>query len=548
MKIAFVNPSVGFSDRRKSKPIGLAYIMAYLRAHGVSSDGYDFGDAVDDPAALAERFRLDGYDCVGFSVYNESFLPAIAMAKWIKARNPGALILMGGPHATAVHEHIVEKYSCVDAVVRREGEEPMLDLARAWGDRRRMRTVTGTTWRNLAGGLVVNPDRDFIMDLDTLPFPDAEFQSHSGYPALTYFDEVTGTLKDALTINASRSCPYNCSFCGVLTIGRKYRSRSAESIVGELAYFRQEHGRDYQHVYFSDANFFVHPQRCLAIAQALHAYDPDISFSFGTRVNQILRAAKLLPELKRFGLRFIELGIESASEPVLQRLAKGVDPGTNVAAVKLLQRLDIEISLDFIMLDPASTLDDVKANLIFLREQGFYDYVPHDHLYSTLILYEGTPIRCFYEERFGLRFDPDTLPDHFNLYEDPAVQRLSEGLRWFRERWQPLIDDALARLELAVETGRRRAGGLDWDDDLLAHREFDAISLRHAPNLYFEALVADVADGFPIGNDLGFEGLLPRLSYDATTLAALLARSGAAVEDVPFDDRPAAIGTLGRFR
>lgn len=117
------------------------------------------------------------------------------------------------------------------------------------------------------------------------------------------------------------------------------------------------------------------PDTGLEVAEALHETDPDISFSFGTRVNQILKAADVLPRLRECGLRFIELGIESASEPVLPRLAKHVTPDVNVAAVRLLGRLDIEISLDFIMLDPASTLDDVWANIEFLRDNGFYDYV-----------------------------------------------------------------------------------------------------------------------------------------------------------------------------
>ncbi|MEV2192276.1 hypothetical protein AB0I02_14965 [Streptomyces phaeochromogenes] len=82
--IAFVNPSVGFSDRRKSKPIGLAYIMAHLEKSGFPSSGFDFGDSEDDAVELAAHYGLDRFDVVGFSVYNESFRAAIAMAEWIK--------------------------------------------------------------------------------------------------------------------------------------------------------------------------------------------------------------------------------------------------------------------------------------------------------------------------------------------------------------------------------------------------------------------------------------------------------------------------------
>ncbi|MFF3714179.1 B12-binding domain-containing radical SAM protein [Streptomyces phaeochromogenes] len=576
--IAFVNPSVGFSDRRKSKPIGLAYIMAYLEKSGFPSSGFDFGDSEDDAVELAAHYGLDRFDVVGFSVYNESFRAAIAMAEWIKNRRPECLIVLGGPHATAVHEHILRRYSCVDVVVRREGEEAMLDLVRGLdvgpgvgpgvdgGDRAGLTGIKGTTWRAPGGaGLLVNEDRDFVPDLDQIPFPDAEFTSHSGYPDLTYYDEVQGRLKAALTICSSRSCPYNCSFCGVLTIGRKYRSREAERVVAELLHFRARHGVNYEHVYFSDANFFVSPTRALEVAEALYEADPQVTFSFGTRVNQILKAAEVLPRLKECGLRFIELGIESASEPVLERLAKHVKPEVNVAAVRLLKRLGIEISLDFIMLDPATTLPDVRANLEFLREAGFYDYVPHDHLYTALVLYEGTPIRDYYARRFGVVFDPDDLPSPFTLFELPEVQRFSDTLRAFRKRWQDRIDDALAQGELALASmadGSDGSDGLRGPDDSDLPREsharlqLDVVSLRHAPNLFMERLLEDAEAGFPLldeggveaGEDDGLEALLPSLGHDRVHLHDLIERTEAAAREAGFAQAPGAgaVGPHGR--
>ncbi|WP_326729469.1 B12-binding domain-containing radical SAM protein [Streptomyces phaeochromogenes] len=567
--IAFVNPSVGFSDRRKSKPIGLAYIMAYLEKSGFPSSGFDFGDSEDDAVELAAHYGLDRFDVVGFSVYNESFRAAIAMAEWIKNRRPECLIVLGGPHATAVHEHILRRYSCVDVVVRREGEEAMLDLVRGLdagpgvdaGDRAGLTGIKGTTWRAPdGGGLLVNEDRDFVPDLDQIPFPDAEFTSHSGYPDLTYYDEVQGRLKAALTICSSRSCPYNCSFCGVLTIGRKYRSREAERVVAELLHFRARHGVNYEHVYFSDANFFVSPTRALEVAEALYEADPQVTFSFGTRVNQILKAAEVLPRLKECGLRFIELGIESASEPVLERLAKHVKPEVNVAAVRLLRRLGIEISLDFIMLDPATTLPDVRANLEFLCEAGFYDYVPHDHLYTALVLYEGTPIRDFYARRFGVVFDPDDLPSPFTLFELPEVQRFSDTLRAFRKRWQDRIDDALAQGELALASMADGSDGLRGPDDSYLPRasharlQLDVVSLRHAPNLFMERLLEDAEAGFPLldeggdeaGDDDGLEALLPRLGHDHVHLNDLIERTEAVAREAGFAQAPGAAAPHGR--
>lgn len=539
-RIAFINPSVGFSDRRKSKPIGLAYIMAYLRQQGYPSTGYDFGDSQDDPLVLAEKYGLADFDVLGFSVYNESFRTAVAMASWVKQRRPQALIVLGGPHATAVHEHIASSYGCFDIIVRREGEETMLEILRKAGEPEALNGIAGTTVRQAQGAPIVNPDRGFLRDLDELPFPDAEFISHSGYPPQTYYDEVQGRLKAALTICSSRSCPYDCSFCGVLTIGRKYRSRQVERVAEELLYFRERHGVHYEHIYFSDANFFVSAERALGIARALHAADPKVTFSFGTRVNQILRAKAILPELKACGLRFIELGIESASEPVLKRLSKGVGPEVNVAAVKLLKRLSIEISLDFIMLDPASTLEDIEANVRFLREQGFYDYLPHDHLYTALVLYEGTPIRRFYEERYKTHFNPDELPSPFTLFERPEVQRFSDELRRFRREWQGRIDEVLARAELASLALAKEQRAPRF---VHAQLQLDAVALRHAPNLFLENLLADARAGYPILQEQGLLGLLPRLGHDKISLADLLDRAEIAAREAGFTSSSIESGT-----
>ncbi len=122
--------------------------------------------------------------------------------------------------------------------------------------------------------------------------------------------------------------------------------------------------------------------------------------------------------------------------------------------MRLLKRLKIEISLDFIMLDPASTLDDLQANVLFFRAEGFYDYLPHDHIYTALVLYEGTPIRRFYEQRFGVTFNPEELPSPFSLFERPEVRRFSDLLREFRAAWQGRIDDVLACALLMRQRGQ----------------------------------------------------------------------------------------------
>ncbi|MUN36351.1 B12-binding domain-containing radical SAM protein [Actinomadura litoris] len=496
MRIAFLNPSVGFSDRRKSIPIGLAYIMAFLESRGYRSTGFDFGDSTTGASDLVEQYRLWDHDLLGMSVYNESFPIALDMAREVKRRNPGCFVVMGGPQATATHGRILRDHPEVDAVVRREGEHPTLDLVRCLeSGPDGLGAVPNLTWREGAA-VQVNAELPALDDLDSLPFPAADFVTDRAYARLHFYDALRDELRPALTINTSRSCPYNCSFCGVLTIGRRYRSRSPGNVVEELEFFRERDDVDYRHVYFSDANFFVQAGRALEIVRALHAADDRVTFSFGTRVNQILKAQHAIMEMRALGLRFIEVGVESASPAVLRRLAKGVGPEVNDAAVAFLNRIGVEIALDFIMVDPASTVEDLRLNMDFI-ERHFLDHYPHEHFYTSLALYEGTPIREYYEERLGRPFAAGTLPDTAELFEH-AELRVWWNLLWsFGSRYQGRIDALLAKTETllkhpaAVKCLTERQG--PWED--LSRLQLDSVTLRHAPPMFFRRLVDRLASG-----------------------------------------------------
>jgi radical SAM superfamily enzyme YgiQ (UPF0313 family) len=525
MNVAFVNPSVGFAPgRRRSIPVGLAYIMAFLRAHGHLSEGFDFGDSLTEPGALVDIYGLHTYPLVGFSVYNESFLPTMEMTDRIKQLSPRTFTVLGGPQATATHDTILAHYPSIDGVIRREGEFPMLALLEALASGCSLDTVPNLTWRRPDGHVQANPEVPALEDLDGLPFPDATFTTEHPYPPLGFYDVGTSQLHPAIMINTSRSCPYNCSFCGVLTIGRRYRSRSAMSVVDELRYFRTAHERDYRHIYFSDANFFVQYGRALEIVKELHSFDPRITFSFSTRVNQLLHARDTLEEMTLLGLRFVEIGVESASPTVLARLAKGVAPSVNIAAVRMLRRLNIEIALDFIMVDPASTLQDIELNLDFLEENGFLDYYPHEHLYTSLGLYEGTPIRAYFEERFNRKFLLGQLPRTEDIIEDPDVLQFWNLTQSFKETYQRDVDRVLAETESVLsQPWVKRILGSPRDDRyaLAAHLQLDAVSLRHAPTMFFRWTLEAIQNGRDV--DADGAGAL-KLGTPGVSLGTLLAR------------------------
>ena len=92
--------------------------------------------------------------------------------------------------------------------------------------------VLGTTCRK-DGKIVKNPDRPYIEDLDSLPFPARHL-----WPM-----ERLREYEDILYLATSRGCVYWCEFCTTVRMhGRKYRMRSPKNVVDELEFLHKTYG------------------------------------------------------------------------------------------------------------------------------------------------------------------------------------------------------------------------------------------------------------------------------------------------------------------
>ena len=139
------------------------------------------------------------------------------MADGLRAR--GIPVIIGGSHVTFMAD---EALAHADYVARGEGgEQIMLELIEALEGRRPLEAIRGLSFLR-AGRAVHNDLREPCADLDTLPFPDLTL--------------IAGHERLARTpIMTSWGCPFACNFCSVTAMfGRKYRFRSAESVVAEI--------------------------------------------------------------------------------------------------------------------------------------------------------------------------------------------------------------------------------------------------------------------------------------------------------------------------
>jgi radical SAM superfamily enzyme YgiQ (UPF0313 family) len=123
-------------------------------------------------------------------------------AKMAKRVTGGAMTILIGSHVSAEPDDTLSRgRGFVDAVARREFDFTLREVA----DRGTYDGVQGLSWMS-DDGIVHNPDRPVIEDLDSLPHPAWHHIDLADY-------RDAGKLFPFLTLIGGRGCPAKCTFC-----------------------------------------------------------------------------------------------------------------------------------------------------------------------------------------------------------------------------------------------------------------------------------------------------------------------------------------------
>jgi hypothetical protein len=130
------------------------------------------------------------------------------------------------------------------------------------------------------------------------------------------------------------------------------------------------------------------------------------------------------------GFDEILIGLESGSDDTLARLGKRTTVEQNRRALRILRSYGIEPNVGFIMFEPASSLDDVRVNLEFLKEERLLDRlaVTANVLYHQQILLSPTPAYKHAVAQGELRVSPQNPYEGTVPYRHPEVAFLAETM------------------------------------------------------------------------------------------------------------------------
>jgi len=152
-----------------------------------------------------------------------------------------------------------------------------------------------------------------------------------------------GTLDPCASIEFSRGCPWDCSFCSAWTFyGRSYRLVSPERVVEDLRTIREPG------VFIVDDVAFIHEQHGMTLGEAVERSGVRKRYYLETRGDVLLRNKEVFRFWKRLGLRYMFLGLEALDEEGLRKYRKRVPLGRNFEALEFARSLDINIAVNLI--------------------------------------------------------------------------------------------------------------------------------------------------------------------------------------------------------
>lgn len=335
MRLLLVHPSALLYSELylRLEPIGLERVGTATRRAGHDVRMVDL--QVWPESELRHQLEVFAPQAVGFSLNYLANVPEVVdLAKAAKRVQPGAFVFVGGHSASFVAEQLIEHGAgAIDAVVRGEGEVATPLLLEAAGTPS-VGSVPGVVTADGAG-----PAPQLSGALEDYP-PARDL----GGRRRRYF---IGELDPAASIELSRGCPWDCSFCSAWTFyGRSYRKLPPEAAGDELERIREPN------VFLVDDVAFIKSEDGMAVADEIERRAIDKRYYLETRSDVLIRNFEVFERWRRLGLSYMFLGIEAIDEEGLKAFRKRTSLDVNFQALELARRLGIAVAINIIV-DPA---------------------------------------------------------------------------------------------------------------------------------------------------------------------------------------------------
>ena len=442
MRVLLINPPYPVCESL-TMPLGLLYLAARLEEAGHEVVLEDIQLCRSPVSRVKRTLQRLNPGIVGITSFSLNLPVASKILKSVKRLCPDAVTVWGGPHVSFDDEAILRDHPWVDAVVRGEGEETLLEMMERVKGGGSFGGILGITWREPDGTPQRNPPRPFRENLDGLPRPAWHLLKLYQYRA----------FGDGASVITSRGCPHRCVFCvGRKMIGAQGRFRSPTAVVDEMKALVK---LGFHRIRVEDDHFTFRKDRALAICRELDRKGLSVRWRAYARVDTV--DAELLAWMRRTGCERILFGAESGSPEILRRIRKGITPEQTRRAVQMTREAGIGVLASFVLGLPGETPQTLRQTLQFADSLG----VPYS--LNLLTPYVGTEIRERAAE-WGIQI----LSDDWHLYGQGCALTAT---------------DAVGPRHLSKAVNQYRRGIGQYMEDLLEGERRGILSEQNAEEL-----------------------------------------------------------------
>lgn len=326
---------------------------AFALFHQYRHFGYSFDH-------IGKMARESGAFLVGISsLFTPYMQEALRTAETVKAWHPGCKIVVGGHHASALPQSVMES-AAVDFVIRGEGEVSMHLLADALSRGNTYESIPGLVFRKEGGSIHLNPPAR-MQHPDDYPLPAIDLFNHRYY---------SRKKRAGMVIAASRGCPMKCTYCS-LAAGSylDYRKRSVESVIEEIR--RGNDLYDVGFIDFEDENLSLDRQWFLELLVKIKSRFSGNGLEIRA-MNGLYPPSldeKVIRAMRDAGFKTLNLSLGSSSKEQLKRFNRSdVRPAFD-RVLNLAEKYSLNAVGYVICAAPFQSAEDSISDLLYLARR-----------------------------------------------------------------------------------------------------------------------------------------------------------------------------------
>lgn len=373
MNIVLVNINIRPYMDKAYFPIGLSYVATAMEKAGYVFDIIDIEAHRHTDEDLENLLQKKAYDVIAFGTLVSGYKYAKNVAAIARKTNKNAVIIAGNSVASSIPEHLLT-HTEVDIAVKGEGEITMCKLLKAVEEKTPFEDIKGVAL--IKDGKFIDTGYEVLIDIKELHYPNWELFDMKLYLAKAKADvrapyPIPIEQITAFVVNTARGCPFHCSFCYHAFQYAKYRYRSPESILSEIALLQEKYGVNY--INFFDELTFFNRRQITEFIDKLLASGIEIYWNADIRSDLFKRTDKdLLRKIKKAGCQSMGYSLESGNPEILKSMNKKLTVENFKEQKIALEDAGITTMTSLVLGYPEETLETLKQTFDVCYELNMY--------------------------------------------------------------------------------------------------------------------------------------------------------------------------------